>query len=148
MSGGYSVSGSCLCGDVRFTAQLPSLFCGHCHCTMCRRAHGAGFVTWFAVSRDRFSLDAGNDQLVRFDSSDHGTRSFCNRCGSTLFCESSQHPDRIDLVLSNVSGPIDRAPGFHCFYDDRASWIVVRDGLQRLGGATGLEPMPDSGDAG
>ena len=47
------VPGSCFCGAVRFSAQLPSLFCGHCHCSMCRRSHGAGYVTWFAVPRDQ-----------------------------------------------------------------------------------------------
>ena len=53
------IAGSCLCGGVRFTARLPSSFCGHCHCSMCRRSHGAGFVTWFAIPREQFSLDEG-----------------------------------------------------------------------------------------
>lgn len=35
-----------------------------------------------------------------------------------------------------------------CTFGDRVSWIAVRDGLQRHGGATGLEPLPDAGDAG
>jgi hypothetical protein len=52
---------------------------------MCRRSHGAGYVTWLAVPRAQFSLDKGDEQLVRFRSSHHGTRSFCGRCGSTLF---------------------------------------------------------------
>ena len=135
------VSGSCLCGAVRFSIGLPTLFCGHCHCSMCRRSHGAGFVTWFAVPRDRLQLDAGHADLARFASSDHGARSFCRRCGSSLFCESSRHPDRIDIVLANMEGPIDRAPEVHVHFDDRASWVVVEDGLPRLGGSSGLEPV-------
>ena len=50
------------------------------------------------------------DVLQRYASSTHGTRSFCSRCGSTLFCESTHHPDRVDVVLANVKGTIDRAP--------------------------------------
>jgi hypothetical protein len=146
-SPGDSVEGSCLCGAVRFSARLPSLFCGHCHCTMCQRNHGAGYVTWFAVSRSNLSISAGDAELVRFPSSDHGTRSFCGRCGSSLFCESTHHADQIDIVLANVHGAIDRPPQLHVYFDDRADWVSVEDGLPRLGGKTGMEPV-SNGDRG
>ena len=135
------VTGSCLCGAIRFSVTLPSLFCGHCHCSMCRRGHGAGFVTWFAVPRDRFRLDEGESMLGRFDSSDHGTRSFCTRCGSSLLCESTRHPDQVDIVLANMEGEIDRPPQAHVYYSDRAVWVEATDGLPTLGGATGVEPI-------
>ncbi len=138
-------TGSCFCGAVRFRAGLPSLFCAHCHCSMCRRSHGAGFVTWFAVPRERLAFDAGEDALVRFRSSEHGTRSFCGRCGSTLFCESTHHPERVDVVLANMDAPIDRAPQLHAWFDHRAAWVHVDDGLPRLGGETGMEPIEPPG---
>jgi hypothetical protein len=105
--------------------------------------HGAGYVTWLAVPPERFSLDAGEADLVRFASSDHGTRSFCARCGSTLLCESTRHPDRVDIVLANMQDPIDRKPQLHFYFDDRADWVAVDDGLPRLGGGTGMEPIRD-----
>ena len=136
-----TASGACLCGAVRFHVNLPSLFCGHCHCSMCRRNHGAAYVTWFAVAPDQLTLDAGNGELTRYPSSEHGSRSFCARCGSSLFCENDSHPERVDIVLANMQDPIDRLPGFHVYFDDRADWVSVDDGLPRLGGATGLEPI-------
>src|SRR5207249_1206364 len=54
-----NVLGSCFCGAVRFSVRLPTIFCGHCHCSMCRRSHGAGYVTWLAVPRGQFELEAG-----------------------------------------------------------------------------------------
>ena len=135
-----TVPGGCLCGAVRFEVGLPTLFCGHCHCSMCRRAHGAGYVTWFGVPYERFRLLAGADRLVRYRSSAHGTRSFCGACGSTLFCESTNHPDWIDIVLANLEGEIDRAPHAHFYFDDRIGWVQVADELPRFGGATGMEP--------
>ena len=136
-------SGSCLCGAVRFSIRAPTLFCGHCHCSMCQRSHGAGYVTWFAVQRSQFALESGDRELTRFRSSDHGTRSFCSRCGSSLFCESTRHPDVVDVVLANMHGPIDRVPECHFYFDDRAKWVVVNDGLPRRGGVTGLESIDD-----
>jgi hypothetical protein len=107
---------------------------------MCRRSHGAGYVTWFAVSRSQFALDAGHDQLVRFHSSDHGVRSFCGRCGSTLFCETTHYPDMVDIVLANMNDPIDKAPQAHFFFENRVDWVNVDDDLPRL-------PAPDWADS-
>ena len=140
------VPGSCLCGAVRFELRPPTLFCGHCHCTMCQRAHGAGFVTWTAVPRERFAVVAGEDVLVRHASSDHGTRSFCGRCGSSLLCESTHHPDQVDVVLANLEAPIDREPQVHVHFGSRVGWVPVDDGLPRLGGETGMEPLSAGGD--
>ena len=135
------VPGRCLCGTVRFEVTPPTLFCGHCHCAMCRRAHGAGFVTWFGVPRERLRVAGGADRLVRHRSSDHGTRSFCGACGSQMFFESSRRPDWVDVTLASMEAPIDRVPEAHFFVDDRVPWVRIDDGLPRFGGPSGLEPQ-------
>ena len=140
-----SVTGSCLCGEVRFRVRPPSLFCGHCHCTMCQRNNGAGYVTWFAIPRSGLDIESGESELVRYESSEHGSRSFCGRCGTSLFCESARHPEQVDIPLANMHAPIDREPQLHFFFDDRADWVVVDDGLPRFGGKTGMEPIGEKG---
>jgi hypothetical protein len=139
-----SATGRCLCGGVVFEIDLPTEFCGHCHCGMCRRAHGAGYVTWIAVQRAQFRMRAGEGLLRRYRSSDHGTRSFCGECGSSLFCESTRHPEVIDIVRASFDAPLDRAPEAHFYFSDRADWVFADDGLPRLGGATGIEPLDPS----
>jgi hypothetical protein len=37
---------------------------------------------------------------------------------------------------------IDREPQLHTYFDSRASWVEIGDELPRLGGKTGLEPLP------
>jgi len=137
------VEGGSFCGAVRFAIRLPLLFCGHCHCSMCRRAHGAGYVTWMGVAADRFTLLSGTADLVAYRSSDHGTRSFCRLCGSSLLCTSTRHPEVIDVVLANLDDPAGIAPQVHIYFDDRAPWVHVEDGLPRLGGPTGTEPLAE-----
>jgi hypothetical protein len=136
------VPGACLCGGVRFRIELPTLFCAHCHCSMCRRNHGAAYVTWVGAARERLALEAGAELLVRYASSQHGSRSFCSRCGTSLFCENEAHPERVDIPLANLLAPIDREPQLHFFSDDRAAWTAIGDTLPQLGGKTGLEPKP------
>src|SRR5712692_7581591 len=134
MSNVDQVQGGCLCGAVRFTITLPTIFCGHCHCSMCRRNHGAAYVTWLAVPRSQLSIGAGSEQLTRYQSSAHGSRSFCRRWGSSLFCVLENLPDIVDIPLANMDGPIDRIPESLIYFDDRASWTMVADDLPRLGG--------------
>jgi len=133
------VTGSCFCGAVQFEIQMPTLFCGHCHCSMCRRPHGAAFVTWTAVPPERFRITVGEGDLVRFKSSAQGTRSFCGICGSQLFCQTE--PAVVDVALASLHGPIDRVPEVHWYYDSRATWTVVNDDLPKLGGESGTEPL-------
>ncbi len=142
------VPGGCFCGAVQFEIELPTLFCAHCHCSMCRRPHGAAFVTWTAVPPQQFRITAGQEHLKTFASSTLGRRQFCNVCGTQLFCwhehEDATDPDMIDITLASLHQPIDRAPDMHVFYDSKAAWSVVEDDLPKLGGPTGTEPLANS----
>lgn len=133
--------GGCLCGKIRFEIRFPTLWCAHCHCSLCRRAHGAGFVTFVGVDRDRFRILEGGDNLVRYDSSDQAWRNFCGHCGSTLTFEGTRWAKEVHVALANVDDPIDRPPAAHCYYDCRASWVEVTDGLALLGGVNGNSPL-------
>lgn len=76
--------GSCLCRGVRYEIRGPLGSMSHCHCSMCRKAHGAAFGTYAAVSWDAFEVLAGAELIQHYRSSEHVTRTFCIRCGSTL----------------------------------------------------------------
>ena len=122
-----TVEGGCLCGGVRFRIGLPTLWAAHCHCTMCRRAHGAAFVTWVGVAAERFEITRGASHLHRYQSSAAATRSFCNVCGSSLTFESSRWPGEVHVVLANLDGIIDREPDAHVYWADHVSWGDWRD---------------------
>ncbi len=134
--------GGCLCGAVRFEITLPSKWCAHCHCNMCRRAHGAGFVTWFGMQEDRFRVIQGHEQLVRFASSPRAWRGFCSRCGSTMLFGGERWPGEVHVTLANLDGELDRRPSANSYWDVRVPWIEGFEHLMRLGGESGTEPLP------
>ena len=49
-----SVTGSCLCGAVTYEVAGPFEFMGNCHCSICRKSHGAPFATWGIVKPEHF----------------------------------------------------------------------------------------------
>ena len=131
------VTGSCFCGAVQFRVDMPTLFNAHCHCTMCQRVHGAGYVTWIGVPETQLRVTAGADQLRHFASSEHGQRSFCTVCSSSLFCRSTRHPTRVDITVANLHGPVDRAPQVHAYFNNRSSWTDVSDRLPTMNESEG-----------
>ena len=119
--------GSCLCGSVRFEIEMPTKWCAHCYCSLCRKAHGAGFVTWVGVENKQFRMTAGNEMLQHYRSSAEARRSFCSHCGSTLFFESTKWPDEIHIVRAVFDTPIDREPQRSAFTETRVDWVPLID---------------------
>jgi hypothetical protein len=135
------IRGQCLCGEVRFEITPPTNWCAHCHCSMCRRAHGASYVTWVGVPEGQFRITAGSERLVRYQSSGEAWRRFCGTCGSSLFFEGTRWPSEVHVAVGNLLDPLDRAPKGHAYFDDRAAWVAVNDGLPRFGGPSGNTPL-------
>ena len=123
------MQGSCLCGAVQFSLEPPTLWCAHCHCRMCQRAHGAAFVTWVGAAEDRVVID--DSRLMWYHSSDQAERGFCTICGSSLFFRSTRWPGEIHVTRANINGEIDREPEGHAFFDSHVSWFQVADSLPK-----------------
>lgn len=61
-----TIEGGCLCGSVRYAITGPLGPAGHCHCSICRKAHGAAFATWVFVEPDQFRWSAGAELVGRY----------------------------------------------------------------------------------
>ena len=133
------ICGGCLCGAVRFDATRPSKFCAHCHCSNCRRAHGAAFVTWVGFEREQFRFVSGEEQVTRYQTDTDAIRSFCNVCGSTMLYESPRWPGDVHIALAHLENEVDQSPSLHVYVDHRADWWEINDSLPQLGGETGVE---------
>lgn len=129
-----SVTGSCLCGDVTFSASLPSKWCGHCHCSMCQQAHGAGYVTWAGFDADQVQVDEGSGQLAWYESSPGAQRGFCKRCGSTMFFVSERWAGELHITLANFNEALDRRPAANAFFDAHVDWMPIDRSLKQLDG--------------
>lgn len=127
-----TAQGGCLCGATRFAFDLPTKWVAHCHCTMCRRAHGAAFVTWVGVEATQFRW-ISEAQLQWYASSPGAERGFCGRCGSPIAFRSDRWPGEIHLARALVEDELDRAPQLHVFHDHHVPWVRLGDDLPRKG---------------
>ncbi len=126
--------GSCLCGAVRFRFGLPPLLgCAlSLHDVPPRAGRGLRHLD---RHRWRPVRTAGRgDHLRSYRSSPEATRSFCGRCGSPLFFESTRWPGEVHITLAAVDPGIAATlqPQGHVHWADRAPWIGdIHDGLPR-----------------
>ena len=54
-----AISGECLCGKVRYEISGRLFDSTHCHCSMCRRQHGALYATYADFDPADFGIDRG-----------------------------------------------------------------------------------------
>jgi hypothetical protein len=106
----------------------------------------AGFVTWVGFMEDAVHIE-GKDNLHSFASSPDAQRHFCKTCGSTLLFASPRWKGEIHIALAAFPEGVGVQPQAHAFYDRSASWVHLADSLPRLGGETGTEPLPPTGEA-
>lgn len=139
--GSQKAQGGCYCGNCRFEITLPVKDVIHCHCSQCRHLSGAAFTTWVSVLKESFALVSDKSGLSRFHATKNCERSFCGECGTTIFAEDRRYPDIVGIPMGVIHGDIAEKPSVHAFFDSKAAWVDVSDGLPCLGGVSGFERL-------
>jgi hypothetical protein len=123
------IRGGCLCASVRYEVRGALGRATHCHCSMCRKAHGAAFGTYAGVQDSDFVLLSGGDDIAAYRSSAQVTRTFCRRCGSTLQFISASRPGSFSLALGTLDDDPGVRPELHIFVGSKAPWFDIADDL-------------------
>lgn len=127
------LEGSCLCGAVKYRIDHEVREVTHCHCSMCRKAHGAAFASYAGVPLEAFHLTEGADLVVRYPSSPGVTRTFCGCCGSTLQFIDERFGE-IGVAAGTLDSPLGEVRQAHIFVDSRADWYRIQDDLPQHSG--------------
>jgi hypothetical protein len=124
--------GHCECGRVRFEFEGEIQDFSHCHCSQCRRLHGAAFATFAGVSRENFRYLSGETELKVYASSDHNDRVFCGHCGSNILVDARDEPEVHYLSMSTIAGEPALPRGYHAYVGSKASWYDINDELEQF----------------
>jgi len=132
------LTGSCHCQAVRFTVESlhPYPF-NFCYCSICRKtAGGGGFAinlnAEFATLRVQ-----GSDNITKFNarmqdgSHSNAERSFCAKCGTSLWLYDNRWPGQLHPHASAIDTPLPVPPEHtHLMMASKADWVepCLRDG--------------------
>jgi hypothetical protein len=121
--------GRCLCGAVSFEIQGPSSAPSLCHCSQCRRLHGApGAYTSAPVSAYRIT---GEESLNWYRISPRSEQGFCRACGSKLFWRETGGKD-LDVTMGSLEAPTGLKLARHIWTRSQGDYYEIdHDGVPR-----------------
>ncbi|HLI66679.1 MAG TPA: GFA family protein [Caulobacteraceae bacterium] len=136
------ITGSCLCGVVRYEIPRSEGPTYNCHCSRCRKWSGSAFASSMRAPLESLSVTAGAEAVSRYESSPGVLRCFCRHCGSSLFTE--RHDRGVcHIRLGTTDGDPGVRPEFHAFVSSKALWWEITDDRPQLEGSSfGWTPAP------
>lgn len=124
--------GSCLCAEIQFSVTGFSDQAANCHCTMCRKFHGAAFGTLVSVQGLKWL--SGKSLLKEFVAANGTTRTFCRECGSSLGFRIKDAPlEDIEIAISTFDDEIPVIIDAQIYTNFKANWCELQDDLPTFG---------------
>ncbi|KAL2836329.1 Mss4-like protein [Aspergillus pseudoustus] len=117
-----TLSGSCLCGGINYTAEVTQYMSGLCHCTDCQKHT---YTSNAVVPRASFKITKGTPSYYDSVGASGKTarRFFCSTCESSLYTDLEIMPD----VTCIKGGKID----VEFYVKDRASYVAAVEGVKQ-----------------
>jgi hypothetical protein len=126
------ITGSCVCGRFAFEVDGPFGLMGSCHCSYCRKAHGAAYATFAAAPTAGFRWRSGEGEQASYESSPSVNRTFCPDCGSRV--PAAAERETAFLPAGLLDGDPGVRPGLHFFTRSKAPWFEITDGVPAIPG--------------
>ena len=124
------ITGGCLCGKVRYSANVEPAFTGVCHCRDCQKFSGSAFAIIVAVPKDALSVQGSVSTFSKSgDTGQSIERRFCPACGSSLIDEAAAMPGMVMISAGTLDDPSWVKPAMQIYCDSAQPWVQLGGGL-------------------
>ena len=131
-----SLTGSCLCGAIRYTIDVPITELRACHCTNCQKTSGAGGSVNAVVPAAAFHITKGTPK--RFtgvaDSGRTLHRHFCGDCGSPIYSQRENAPDTVVVRAGTFDNAGDMKIVSHIWTKSARPWSYIDPAAKQFPG--------------
>ncbi|MEP3421567.1 MAG: GFA family protein [Erythrobacter sp.] len=120
-----TMTGGCLCGQIRYTLNAEPQICVTCHCKNCQRQAGTALSIIVSVPED--ALDITGEVKTYEDAGDSGAtvrRQFCGNCGSPVFTR-LETPGMLFIKAGTFDDTSHLKPAFHCYTKSKQDWVPL-----------------------
>ncbi len=127
-----TVTGGCLCGKVRYEAQVFLKSGYYCHCRMCQKSSGQPAEITVPIKAGTLVFTKSAPKY--YVSSEYGKRGFCEDCGSRLLWKSVDPANDwlTNIDVGSLDNPDEARPSNHIFVDTKLPWYVIDEHLPKF----------------
>ena len=127
------MTGGCLCGRVRYSADAEPVFTAVCHCRNCQKQAGTAFSIVVAIPRAALTV-TGHTKTFH-DTGDSGQpvdRRFCPECGSPIVSEVAVMPEIVFIKAGTLDDTQWLAPTMEVYCASAQRWVALAGEMQRF----------------
>ena len=126
------VSGGCLCGRVRYEAEVFLKNGYICHCTTCQKSSGQPAEITVMIKAG--TLKYLKDEPKYYFSSKSGKRGFCEECGSRIVWQAIDPEDdwSTNLDVGSLDNPTEARMTCHIYADTQLPWYRICEELPKF----------------
>jgi len=128
------LSGSCLCGAIRYAISTPATELRACHCTHCQKTSGAGGSVNLPIAADAFKITQGAPKryAAKADSGRTLYRFFCADCGSPIYSQRESNPAMVTLRAGTLDNAGDMKITAHIWTKSKRPWSYIDPASQQI----------------
>jgi len=131
-----TISGSCLCGGVRFEIEQAAGPVEICHCNRCRKVSGSASLVAVGVRKEDYRFLAGEELISIYEAPILAnppayTSRFCTQCGSQVPPPVPEE-DWFEICAGLFDDDMGVRPDKHIFIEFAPLWDDIADTLPKL----------------
>ncbi|KXG53324.1 Glutathione-dependent formaldehyde-activating enzyme/centromere protein V [Penicillium griseofulvum] len=134
------LTGSCMCGKIKYQADAEPAVKAVCHCLNCQKFSGSAFTTNFIIPRSSFKVLSGTPKSGKYmaDSGFEYHTFFCGDCGSSLYGQPDSLPDMMSIKAGSLDNGAAKLEGgkidVEAFIERRVAYLKpLQDASQVTG---------------
>ena len=130
-----NLSGSCLCGSVKYTSTAAANITAVCHCKNCQKQTGTAFSIIVGVPVESLSFEGEDNVGEYLDQGISGgavRRRFCRNCGSPLLSLVESVPGIGFIKAGTLEDRSWLAPTMHIWCETAQPWVEMAEGMAQI----------------
>lgn len=133
------LTGGCLCGAVRYTANSAPLAVRQCYCRTCQYiSAGSPSVNMMLRSEDVTLTGATTEYVSTAESGNQMHRRFCPVCGTPISNQAESRPQFLVMRVGTLDNPNAVQPDTAIWVDSAPRWACIDPALTHVA----KQPVP------
>ena len=126
------ITGSCLCEDVKWEAEIDPSLVGICHCTDCQILGSSAFQFAARVEREHFHLLSGElkTYVKTAESGNPRAMRFCGTCATMIHGGNTDNTGLLSLRLGGCEQKHALTPRFQIWCQSGFDWVEIETDIK------------------